>query len=184
MTSLQPFYETERLWLILSHTGLTAAVTAYFCRNREFLRATEPLHTEEFFTAPYQEEEMKRAVVEAQKLGGARFWLAKKETPRVIIGMAALNNIIWGPFRSCFLSYRLDEREVNRGYMTEAVEKCVEIAFKELKLHRLEANIMPHNKPSLRVIEKLGFHYEGLARRYLHINGQWEDHIHMVKLNE
>jgi ribosomal-protein-alanine N-acetyltransferase len=64
------------------------------------------------------------------------------------------------------------------------VKKCVDIAFMELNLHRLEANIMPRNKASLKVVEKLGFHHEGLARRYLHINGQWEDHIHMVKLNE
>ncbi|MCL1905834.1 MAG: GNAT family N-acetyltransferase [Clostridiales bacterium] len=181
---LQPYYETPRLWLILSHPGLTGPVTEYFCRNRQFLLETEPTHTEDFFTARYQEAELRAATEEAQKLSGLRFWLTKKETPERMIGMTALNNIIWGPFRSCFLSYRLDKDEINRGYMTEAVEKCMEIAFKELKLHRLEANIMPRNKPSRRVMEKLGFHYEGLARRYLHINGKWEDHMHMVKLNE
>jgi [ribosomal protein S5]-alanine N-acetyltransferase len=56
--------------------------------------------------------------------------------------------------------------------------------FQELGLHRIEANIMPKNKRSLRVVEKLGFYNEGLAYKYLKINGKWEDHIHMVLLND
>ncbi len=67
--------------------------------------------------------------------------------------------------------------------MTEAVGKVVEYAFDVLGLHRLEANIMPRNKASLRVVEKLGFSEEGLSRKLLLINGRWEDHVRMVKLN-
>lgn len=57
------------------------------------------------------------------------------------------------------------------------------IIFDDMKLHRIEANIMPKNKQSLKVVEKLGFYDEGLAYKYLKINGKWEDHIHMVLLN-
>lgn len=60
----------------------------------------------------------------------------------------------------------------------------IAIAFRDLELHRIEANIMPHNKASLRVVEKQGFQFEGLAKKYLKIDGKWEDHIHMVLLNE
>lgn len=67
--------------------------------------------------------------------------------------------------------------------MTEAVGKVTEIAFGRLGLHRIEANIMPWNTRSLRVVQKNGFVNEGIARDYLLINGKWEDHIHMVKLN-
>jgi ribosomal-protein-alanine N-acetyltransferase len=56
--------------------------------------------------------------------------------------------------------------------------------FGEYGLHRIEANIMPRNAASLRVVEKAGFHREGLAKKYLKINGVWEDHIHMVLLND
>ena len=56
--------------------------------------------------------------------------------------------------------------------------------LEELGLHRIEANIMPCNLPSLGVAEKCGFVREGLSRKYLKINGVWEDHIHMVRLNE
>lgn len=68
--------------------------------------------------------------------------------------------------------------------MTEAVNECVRIGFEEIGLHRIEANIMPKNKASLGVVRKCGFREEGLSRKYLKINGIWEDHIHMVKLHE
>ena len=68
--------------------------------------------------------------------------------------------------------------------MTEAVNECVRIAFEELGLHRIEANIMPKNKASLGLARKCGFREEGISPKYLKINGVWEDHIHMVKLNE
>ncbi|WP_330651588.1 GNAT family N-acetyltransferase [Tepidibacter aestuarii] len=68
--------------------------------------------------------------------------------------------------------------------MSEAIKKGIDIIFNQYKLHRIEANIMPKNKASLRVVEKLGFYNEGLALKYLKINGKWEDHIHMVLLND
>ena len=55
--------------------------------------------------------------------------------------------------------------------------------FEEIKIHRIEANIMPINIVSIKVIEKLGFENEGLAKKYLKVNGIWEDHFHYVKLN-
>ena len=68
--------------------------------------------------------------------------------------------------------------------MTEALRALVfDIAFGPLGLHRVEANVMPRNGRSIRVMEKLGFVQEGLARDYLRINGRWENHIHFVALN-
>jgi ribosomal-protein-alanine N-acetyltransferase len=68
--------------------------------------------------------------------------------------------------------------------MTEAISAGVSVIFEDYGLHRIEANIMPKNKRSLRVAEKLGFYNEGYAKKYLKINGVWEDHIHMVKIND
>jgi [ribosomal protein S5]-alanine N-acetyltransferase len=68
--------------------------------------------------------------------------------------------------------------------MTEAVRKGIDIMFNDYKLHRIEANVIPRNARSLKVVRKLGFREEGLAKDYLKINGIWEDHIHMVLLNE
>ncbi len=108
----------------------------------------------------------------------------KKEDQGRIIGSVALSNIIRGVFQSAFIGYRLDKEEINKGYMTEAIVKMVAIAFEKLSLHRIEANIIPRNTRSIRTVEKAGFEYEGISKKYLKINGVWEDHVHMVILNE
>jgi ribosomal-protein-alanine N-acetyltransferase len=57
-----------------------------------------------------------------------------------------------------------------------SVALATDYCFFQLGLHRMEICIRPENAPSLRVVEKLGFRYEGLRRRYIHINGDWRDH--------
>ena len=94
-----------------------------------------------------------------------------------------MNNVVWGAFCSASLGYKLDKDYVNKGYMSVAVEMLIKYAFEELGLHRIEANVMPKNKASLRVLEKNQFINEGTSKYYLNINGVWEDHIHMVKIN-
>ncbi len=89
----------------------------------------------------------------------------------------SLSQIFHGPFRSCIVGYFLDEAVNGRGYTTEALGLVVGHAFGELGLHRVQAGVMPRNVGSIRVLEKLGFRREGLALRYLRINGVWEDHL-------
>ncbi len=67
--------------------------------------------------------------------------------------------------------------------MTETVRLVVDYAFHELKLHRIEAGVMPRNLGSMRVLEKAGFHKEGIARKNVKINGVWEDHQVLAILN-
>jgi ribosomal-protein-alanine N-acetyltransferase len=181
---MQEVYETERLLLKLPDRTFADAVLDYYVRNRSFLKKWEPVREDTFYTSEHQAELLEndsRCVENGTLL---RLWMFKKEDPGRIIGSAAFSNIVRGPFLSCFLGYKSDKDEINKGYVTEAVRKGIEIVFNELGLHRIEANIMPGNKCSLRVAEKLGFRNEGLAVRYLMINGKWEDHIHMVLLNE
>lgn len=181
---LKEVYETERLLLRLSHPDLAAAVTDFFVRNREFFAATEPQHPDEFYTEAYHGETLENQQNEQQAGTAARFWVSKKSQPDRIIGMLGLSNIVMRSFCSCYLSYSIDGGELCHGYATEAIRECIRIAFRDLSLHRLEANIMPRNTASLRVAEKLGFVNEGLAKKYLRINGIWEDHIHMVLIND
>lgn len=67
---------------------------------------------------------------------------------------------------------------------TEALKAAIRYIFEEWKLHRIEANIIPRNAASIRVIEKLGFEREGYCRKYLKINGIWEDHYSYALLNK
>lgn len=78
----------------------------------------------------------------------------------------------------------MDKENLNKGYITEAVKKGIEIIFKEYELNRIEAPITPNNKASIRVVQKLGFENEGISKKYLKVNGKWEDHMRWVLLNE
>lgn len=180
---IKKIYYTDRLELHLSNVNMAKEVADYVLRNKEFLLDTDPLHEESYYTEDGQRAELQQDEKNIANLDSVRFWIKEKDTNK-IIGMIALNGIVMGVFQSCFLSYKLDKDYLNRGYMTEAAKKIIEIAFKDVALHRIEANIMPRNKASLRVVEKLNFKNEGLAKKYLKINGVWEDHIHMVLLNE
>ena len=120
----------------------------------------------------------------AKENRGLRYWIFRKEDPETAIGCAALNNIVLGAFRSCTLAYKMDKDLLRQGYASEAVLAVVDLAFRGLELHRIEANIMPRNRASLALARKCGFREEGLSQKYLRINGVWEDHIHMVRLNE
>lgn len=176
--------ETKRLLLRPAHSNLAEKVLDYYLRNREFLRPFEPEREPEFYTMECQAEALRKQQEAAAKEDSCCFYIFAREQPETALGSIALNNIVRGCFQSCFLGYRLDEKNQRRGYMTEAVAAVTDYAFRELKLHRVEANVMPRNKASLRVLEKAGYREEGLARKYLKINGVWEDHIHMVRLNE
>lgn len=77
----------------------------------------------------------------------------------------------------------MDKAYNGRGYTTEAVRLVVDYAFQVLKLHRIEAGVMPRNTRSIRVLEKSGFEKEGLSRKNVLINGKWEDHLHFAIVN-
>jgi ribosomal-protein-alanine N-acetyltransferase len=82
-----------------------------------------------------------------------------------------------GPFQSSYVGYWIDEAQAGQGYMPEALVLLCNAAFEDLRLHRVQISIIPRNTASRRVVEKLGIRDEGVAQRYLEINGVWEDHI-------
>lgn len=181
---MKQVYETQRLLLKVLDKSCAELAVDYYLRNRFFLEEWEAVKSEEFYTKKYQEEQLDKELSNIENKSSLRLWIFKKEVDNRIIGSVGFNNVVRGAFLSCHLGYKLDKDELNKGYMTEAIQKGIEIMFNEFGLHRIEANIMPKNKRSLRVVEKLGFYNEGLAYKYLKINGKWEDHIHMVLLND
>ena len=177
-------YETERLLLRTLDCSYVDLTADYYLRNKSFLEEWESAKDEAFYTRQFQQEQLRNDLLRMESGDALRLWIFKKGEEHRTIGCIAFNNIVRGAFLSCHLGYKLDHEEANRGYITEAVRKGIDIMFQEYGLHRIEANIMPRNKRSLRVTEKLGFYNEGLACQYLKINGKWEDHVHMVLLND
>ncbi len=92
-------------------------------------------------------------------------------------GELNLNAIQRGPFQNAYVGYWIDEKQAGNSYMSEAVILVCRFAFEELHLHRVQIAIIPRNTNSRRVMEKLEFREEGIALRYLEINGVWEDHV-------
>ena len=177
-------YHTERLTLKVLGKSSAQMVLDYYMRNRSFLGEWEPVRSDEFYTRAHHEEQIENDLPLIENKSLLRLWIFKKNDESRIIGSIGFSNIVQGVFLSCFLGYKLDKEEINQGYMTEAIKKGIDIIFNEYGLHRIEANVMPKNQRSLRVTEKLGFYNEGIAQKYLKINGIWEDHVHMVLLND
>lgn len=95
----------------------------------------------------------------------------------VFCGEINLNSVQRGPFQSAYLGYWIDQEQAGNGYTPEGVVLVFKYSFEELRLHRIQISIVPRNVASLRVVEKLKLRNEGVAVRYLEINGMWEDHV-------
>lgn len=92
-------------------------------------------------------------------------------------GEVNLNNVVRGALQCGTIGYWIDQARAGRRYIAEAVVVLARFAFEELRLHRLEICIVPRNANSRRVMEVLAIREEGIALRYLEINGTWEDHV-------
>ena len=91
-------------------------------------------------------------------------------------GQLNVANVMYGSVSSAVLGYWVSPEVAGRGVMPTAVALVTDYLMDQVGLHRVEINIRPENLASLRVIQKLGFRYEGLKQRYIHINGDWRDH--------
>jgi len=161
-------YETERLWLKVLKPHQAEVALSYYWRNRNFLEEWDPDREEGFYTKKGQANLLRYEYRLFKDRDFLRLWLFKKENPEKAIGNICFSNLIYGNFKSCFLAYKLDKDEL----------------FDYYGLHRIEANIIPRNHRSLRVVEKLNFEKEGFSKRYLKINGIWEDHWHFAIYND
>jgi ribosomal-protein-alanine N-acetyltransferase len=134
--------------------------------NREHFQIAEPRHPESFFTL-----ERQRALIAA----GEGLIVAPFDDGR-LVGFARLSNVVLGAFHNAYLGYMVAREDNGRGVATLLVRHAVQLAW-ERGLHRVQAAVRTDNPASLRVLEKAGFRREGLALRYLHLDGAWRDHV-------
>lgn len=176
---MQHQYVTDRLVLEVLGPEDASLVLDYYRRNCQFLGPWEPVREASFYTLQCQEAMLEMEAKKIKSGDSARLWLIKQdEYKKRVIGNFGFANIVRGVFQSCHLGYKLDKDETGHGYMTEALTQGIQIAFQDMNLHRIEANIIPRNHASRQLVNRLGFYEEGLAPKYLQINGIWEDHIH------
>ncbi len=151
-------------------------------RNRVFFEPYMQTRPEEFYTLDYQQQSI-RLGIERQQHDEAYVWGVFLRDSDELIGTVSVTEVVRGSLQLGWLGYSLDQAHNGRGLTTAAVQLVLDYAFRVLKLHRIEAGVMPHNIASIRVLEKVGFEKEGLSKKNVRINGKWEDHWHFAILN-
>lgn len=154
-------------------------------REVEFLervRASQRLHRP-WLRAPQTSQQFRELIVRASGERHAPFFVCATETAE-LVGVINLNEIVRGLFQSAYLSYYAFEPFSGLGYMSEGLGLVIDQAFGPMRLHRLEANVQPGNRRSIRLVSELGFRLEGLSPRYLKIGGRWRDHERWAILAE
>ncbi|MCM3340580.1 GNAT family N-acetyltransferase [Paenibacillus sp. MER TA 81-3] len=152
-------------------------------KNKDFFQLFTGSREESFYTYQGQVDRIKSAM-ELRKEDKGYVFLIYLQNSGQVIGEVILSEVVRDNLQSCWIGYFLDKDHNGKGYMTEAVKLVVKYAFQELKFHRIEAGVMPHNTGSIKVLLKSGFHKEGIAKKNVKINGHWEDHQTLAIVND
>lgn len=174
---MQLEYESNRLFLRICNEEYASRLLTFQNANRDFFSRWEPKRHDNFYTLAFQQQVLYAEFQASLKGSYLRYYLFRKETPENIIGTISFSHISLGEDRSCHIGYKLDEAFNGCGYAKEALELLLSELHQDLRVHRVEADIMPQNLPSIHLAERLGFIYEGIAHSSHQINGRFEDHL-------
>jgi len=143
--------------------------------NGELFQKYSPTFADDFYTLESKRNFISNSIKQSEEDNSYSFAICIKDNGK-LIGNVDLFQIIRGPIQGCLIGYTLDKQYSGNGYVTEAVSLAVEFGFNTIKLHRIEAGVMPGHIASMRVLEKVGFHKEGISEKSVKLNGKWEDH--------
>lgn len=178
-TTTSPHFYARRVRAITPDDA--AAVASYLHRNEEFHREWSPIPPDGFFTVDYQHRRL-IAWDELRRQGSEyRFGIFVDAPDELLVGLVSIR-VERGSYMNGRFGYSVDGQYTGRGIMTASLKELMRYSFDTLGLHRLEANIMPRNIRSRRVLEKCGFTKIGFSPKMLLINGAWEDHEHYMIL--
>lgn len=178
--------ETDRLVLRRPRLEDEAEYLAVLERSAAFHAPWSPLPPTDI--EPYGSEAFARVFKSDDGHQCVRGFVFAKDDGR-LVGNVNASGIIRGVFHNAFIGYWLAEGETGQGYMSEALGLMLGYVFRPLEagglgLHRVEANIMPHNAASKALVDRLGFRREGYSPGYLKIAGKWQDHERYALLAE
>ena len=111
-------------------------------------------------------------------------YLVRLESTDEIVGFYNISEIVKGCFQSAYLGFAAFEPNQRKGFMSKGIKLLLKIAFEEINLHRLEANIQPDNIASKSLVKKANFIKEGYSVGYLKICNQWRDHERWAIINK
>ena len=175
-----PELDTGRLRVRLARPGMEAQMARFLAENfAGHLDRWSPPTVEGYFTAAFWRERLAISVDEYHADRAARFVMQEALAPldAPILGTCNYTNIVRGAFHACHLGYQIGREQQGRGLMEEALRATNGFMFAALRMHRIMANFRPENARSRRLLARLGFAEEGLAKDYLFIDGAWRDHV-------
>lgn len=150
--------------------------------SRGFLTPWEPTWPADDLTRSAYRRRIRRYAEDIRMDQAYAFFLFRKSDD-LLIGGLTIANVRRGVAQAGSLGYWMGAPYAGQGYMTAAVRAITRFSFSSLRLHRLEAACIPTNTPSVRLLERVGFEREGLARQYLCIDGIWQDHLLFARLD-
>jgi len=172
----------QRVYVRFPEESDASEIAALYKRNRELFEKFSPSNLDEYYTEEHQLQAIRKNKTDMLEDRRYSFVICHIEDGQ-IIGSIGLAFVVRGPLQSCMIGFELDQAYNGKGYMTEAVNQVVHYAFNELKFHRIIGEASPKNPGSIRVLEKAGFHKEGISRSNLKIKGIWEDHQVLAIIN-
>lgn len=178
-----PVIMGEGLYLRAPIPGDFDAWSRLRANSRDFLRPWEPVWPKDDLTWPAFRRRIKRYQREMRSDSGYAFFIFRQSDNQLLGGLT-VSYIRRGVTQSGALGYWMGAAFAGKGYMTEAVRVIVPFALETLRLNRLEAACLPTNAASIRLLERNKFEREGYARKYLKINGSWQDHILFARISE
>ncbi len=124
------------------------------------------------------------AMVQRLNLPPNRGFLVRRVDGGALVGCIEVTQIVMGALRSAYLGYFAFAGHERQGLMHEGLKRVTQVAFHEMGLHRLEANIQPGNAASIALVRSCGFRQEGYSPRYLKLRGRWRDHERWALLKD
>lgn len=179
----QPVIRGEGIYLRYPRIADYLAWAKLRGESREFLTPWEPVWADDELTRGSFRRRIKRYQKETRQ-DSAYVFFVLRESDDALLGGCTLSNVRRGVTQCCTLGYWIGAKFARQGYMTNAVKALIPFVFKTLGLHRIEAACLVDNEASKSLLARTGFTQEGLARRYLLINGQWADHLLFALLKE
>ncbi|MGZ3419169.1 MAG: GNAT family N-acetyltransferase [Polyangiales bacterium] len=179
-----PRIETARTVLCIPPVSAAPRVLDYFVRNRARFEPVSPPWPNDFFTVDFFERGLATAKEEFEGDRSLRLYVFRRgREDGPVIGAVNFTQFFRLAFLRCILGYSVDGAHEGQGLLREALEAAIGYVFDELRFHRIEANYLPTNDRSGKLLRRLGFDVQGYARDYLYIGGAWQDHVLTAKTN-
>jgi ribosomal-protein-alanine N-acetyltransferase len=169
-----PELKTQRLLLRLAKTDDIGSILSFYQKNEDHLASTSPLLASDFYTDLYWQKRIKDDLTEFEQDRSVRLFLF---ADNAVIGFINFSGILRGAAHFCYLGYGIALDKQGQGLMKEALVKAIEYMFNKHNIHRIMANYLLDNARSGKLLEKLGFTKEGIAKDYLYLQGMWQDHV-------